>query len=209
MPEWVGICIRFAQFASQMLLVGIAAFPLYALRSNERADATVNLALGALLPILAAIALCATVGGFIVMSANMMGVTLAEIDGTMLLSMVSETDAGRAALGRLAALVTALLVLAWRTDRTGFRLCAVAVLGAVSLSTLVWSGHAAATEGVAGTVHRVSDTVHCCLPRSGWEQSCASCGCCGHRTVQHRPADRQLRRAHLRSSGVLEPLALR
>lgn len=160
MPEWVGICIRFAQFASQMLLVGIAAFPLYALRSNERADATVNLALGALLPILAAIALCATVGGFIVMSANMMGVTLAEIDGTMLLSMVSETDAGRAALGRLAALVTALLVLAWRTDRTGFRLCAVAVLGAVSLSTLVWSGHAAATEGVAGTVHRVSDTVH-------------------------------------------------
>lgn len=160
MPEWVGIGIRFAQFASLMLLVGVAAFPLYALQPSERADATVHPASGALLPVLAAIALCATVGGFVVMSANMMGVSLAEIDGTMLLSMASDTGAGRAALWRLAALAAALLALAWRTERITFRLCAVAALGAVSLSTLVWTGHAAATEGLAGTVHRVSDAVH-------------------------------------------------
>jgi putative copper resistance protein D len=160
MPEWVGIGIRFAQFASLMLLVGIAAFPLYALQRNERADAAVNPASGALLAALAVIALYTTVGGFVVMSANMMGVSLAEIDGTMLLSIATETHAGRAALWRLAALAATLLVLAWRNDRTAFRLCAAAVLGAVSLSTLVWTGHAAATEGLAGTAHRVADTIH-------------------------------------------------
>lgn len=160
MPEWVGIAIRFAQFASLMLLVGVAAFPLYALQPNERTDATVNPASGALLAFLSIIALCAALGGFVVMTANMMGVPLAEIDLTMLLSMASETDAGRATLWRLAALTAILLALAWRNERTTLRLSAVAVLGAVSLSTLVWTGHAAATEGLAGTAHRIADTVH-------------------------------------------------
>jgi copper resistance protein D len=160
MPEWVGIGMRLAQFASLMLFVGVAAFPLYALQPNERADATVNPASSALLAVLASIALCATVGGFVVMSASMMGMSLTEINRTMLLSIAIETDAGRAALWRLAALAAALLALAWRDDRTAFRLCTVAALGAVSLSTLVWTGHAAATEGFAGTIHRGADTIH-------------------------------------------------
>src|SRR3546814_19171379 len=32
--------------------------------------------------------------------------------------------------------------------------------GSVAVATLVWAGHAGATEGTAGTVHRVSDILH-------------------------------------------------
>ncbi len=35
-----------------------------------------------------------------------------------------------------------------------------AAAGSVAVASLVWSGHAGATEGAAGTVHRISDILH-------------------------------------------------
>jgi putative copper resistance protein D len=36
----------------------------------------------------------------------------------------------------------------------------LAAAGSVAVASLVWSGHAGATEGAAGTVHRISDILH-------------------------------------------------
>src|SRR3546814_2964280 len=43
----------------------------------------------------------------------------------------------------------------WSSD-----VCSSDLAGSVAVATLVWAGHAGATEGTAGTVHRVSDILH-------------------------------------------------
>jgi putative copper resistance protein D len=157
--DWGLIAIRFALYADLMLLVGLAAFPLYSFTRDEREDSKI-LPLAAPLTSLAFAGLIISAFAFALSSAAMMGVPLAEIDVTMLLSMASETDQGAAWLVRSASLAAAFACLIALRRRRSLQYGLALASGAVALATLLWSGHAAATEGALGTVHRISDIAH-------------------------------------------------
>lgn len=154
------IGIRFALFAALMLLTGLAAFPLYTLRRSERGN-----------PLLAAmfvrpqrwvcgLGLLVSTAGVLVLTANMHGVGPSSVEPEMLRTMLVETDVGAAWLVRTAALLVAAIAVRSFTRRPRIAAAVLAAAGAAALATLAWSGHAGATEGLTGTVHRISDALH-------------------------------------------------
>ena len=148
--------IRFALFAVLMFITGLAAFPLHALEPGERRDPELGSILSRPLPWLCAAALLLSLMGMVALTASMQGVGIFAIDPAMVVALVDETDVGVAWLVRMAALlVTA--VAAFRIARSPV---AATMIGAVALATLVWSGHAGASEGTAGWIHRASDALH-------------------------------------------------
>ena len=159
MTDWGLIAIRFALYADLMLLVGLAAFPLYSLTRSEREDGTI-LPLGGKLVWLAVAALPLSAAGFAISSAAMMGVPVTALDFPMLASMASETEQGAAWIVRIVALVSAMTALVVLRRSQTARYAAALIGGAIALATLLWSGHAAATEGALGTAHRIIDIVH-------------------------------------------------
>lgn len=152
--------LRFLLFADLMLVMGLAAFPLYALRPEEREDAALVAGLTAPQPWLCGLALLVSLGGMLVLTANMLGVAVTEVGPDMLAAMAFESDAGKAWIVRTLALVVA-AVAATRLGRSpAGAMRVLALAGAVALASLVWSGHAAASEGLAGAVHRIADALH-------------------------------------------------
>lgn len=159
MADWGLVAIRFALYADLMLLVGLAAFPLYSFTRSEREDGMVLL-LGGKLVWLALAALPLSVAGFAISSAAMMGVAVSALDFPMLASMASETEQGAAFLVRMAALLATLASLVLLRPSQTPRCVVAMVGGSIALATLLWSGHAAATEGALGVAHRISDIAH-------------------------------------------------
>jgi len=157
--DWGLIAIRFALYADLMLLVGLSAFPLYSLTRAER-DARKIMPIGALLIWLTVAGFLLSVAGFAIASAAMMGEPVSSLDLSMLSMMASETTVGTALKVRLAVLaavlVGLLLIRRVQPARPGFSLAG----GSVALATLLWSGHAGATEGALGIAHRISDIAH-------------------------------------------------
>lgn len=159
MADWGLIAIRFALYADLMLLVGLSAFPIYTFtRAQQEEDAVLPLTV--MLTWLAFAGLMISASGFAVSSAAMMGVPLAEIDVPMLFSMASEADQGTAWLVRTVALFAAIACLIALRRHHSLQYALALASGTVALATLLWSGHAAATEGGLGTVHRISDIAH-------------------------------------------------
>ncbi len=74
--------------------------------------------------------------------------------------LVRETEVGTAWVYRSAALLLALGVAIWMVRWPTTSAAVLAAAGSVAVASLVWSGHAGATEGAAGTVHRISDILH-------------------------------------------------
>lgn len=159
MTDWGLVAIRFALYADLMLLVGLGAFPLYSFTPAER-EASAILPLRTILAWLAVGGLLFSALGFAFSSAEMMGIPLAEIDAPMLLSMASETEQGAAWLARTASLSVAIAFLIILRRQRSLQYTVALASGAVALATLLWSGHAAATEGALGTIHRISDIAH-------------------------------------------------
>lgn len=159
MADWGLVAIRFALYADLMLLVGLAAFPLYSFTRSEREDGAI-LPLGGKLLGLALAALPLSAAGFAISSAAMLGVTVSALDFPMLASMAVETEQGAAFLVRMAALVATLAALVLLRPSQTPRYAAAMVGGSIALATLIWSGHAAATEGALGVAHRISDIAH-------------------------------------------------
>ena len=158
MADWGLIAIRFALYADVMLLVGLSAFPLYSLTHAERKIVWVQ-QLCIVLVWLAVAGLLFSVVGLAVSTAAMMDVPLTALDVSMLVSIVTETALGIAWSVRLAALVAVLagfFILQSATAKLALSLAG----GSVALATLLWSGHAGATEGVIGVAHRISDIAH-------------------------------------------------
>ena len=159
MADWGLIAIRFALYADLMLLVGLSAFPLYSFTRAER-DAREIMPIGTLLIWLTVAGLLLSVAGFAIASAAMMGEPVGSLDLPMLSMMAGETAVGTALKVRLAALTVilagVLLIRRDQTARLGFSLAG----GSVALATLLWSGHAGATEGALGVAHRISDIAH-------------------------------------------------
>jgi putative copper resistance protein D len=94
------------------------------------------------------------------LTAAMAGTGLAEVDPSLVTTLLQESAVGRALLVRVGALLLAAGAGAAvaRGLRGGF--AAAAVAGGVALATVAWGGHAAATEGSAGNLHLVADVVH-------------------------------------------------
>ena len=152
------IAIRFALYADLLVLTGLVAFSFYALTREERA--------AGILPLMYPAALLSILGlflsgiGMVALVAGMMGSSLIAIDTEVLQSLVTESSIGMAWLVRMASMVGAIMfALLLARSPTVARL---GLLASVSLAvaTLVWTGHAGATEGSFGWVHRVSDIVH-------------------------------------------------
>lgn len=159
MADLLLMSIRFALFAVLMLIAGLAAFPLHALELGERQDPELGSIISRPLPWLCAAALFLSLMGMAVLTASMQGVGIFAIDPAMVITLVSETDVGVAWLVRMAALLVAAVV-AFRIARNPVAPTMIAAAGAVALATLVWSGHAGASEGTAGRIHRASDALH-------------------------------------------------
>lgn len=153
------IAIRFGQYLSLMLLVGLSAFPLYAFRKNEKQEAILSTT-GS--PLFFWLALAATISffGFLAQVAAMMGSSIVEVDWQSIDPILFDTPMGIAWMIRMAALTTCLIAMAMISRSNPSRTMAVLITSSVALATLVWTGHAGATEGLLGIVHKVSDVFH-------------------------------------------------
>lgn len=175
MIDGLTIGIRFALYADLMLLFGLPMFGLHALRGAERLQSNV-LPLRALTIWLALLAIGLSVLSIIAMTASMAGVSLFEIDRASVNSMISETPMGNAWQARVAALLGTLYLavsLGGRNKPTWLVL--VSVGAASALASLAWTGHGAASEGIAGTRHLIADIIHL-LASGGWIGALAALG---------------------------------
>lgn len=153
------IAIRLGLYLSLMLLMGLAAFPFYALHGEERSEGRILRLKNALIGwSIAAIAL--SVLGFFALMAAMMGTSIASIDWQTSRSILYETPIGTAWLARITALFAALLAAMTIKRSDNQHLIAVTGASAIALATLVWTGHAGATEGALGVLHIASDILH-------------------------------------------------
>lgn len=152
--------VRLALFANLMLIVGLATFPLHASRPGKGEERIAGQDFTTPLRWLCTAGLLVSIAGMVVLTASMQGVGLFAIDADMVYSLVKDSDAGTAWLVRIAALVGALAATWWLHRKPGAAGWLIAGTGSIALATLVWSGHAGATEGLAGTIHRASDALH-------------------------------------------------
>lgn len=152
------IVIRFALYADLMVLAGMAAFSLYALSATERTSGILPLIRPSV--VLALIGLVISGFGMLALAAAMTGSSVWTLDGEVLREIISESAIGTAWMVRMVAMVMAVLS-ACALDRhpSAARLALLAAT-TVAIATLVWTGHAGATEGWAGTIHRLSDIIH-------------------------------------------------
>jgi copper resistance protein D len=147
------VVLRLLEYSGAAILFGSPLFFVYALPHGAApprgakavaAGATAVLALASVLAIAAQASLFA--GSFAE------GVT-SEAMG----AVVSSMAIGKVALVRAGVAALALLLLI-RRGRAAW--LGVAALGAIAAASLAWMGHAAATEGTAGAIHRLSDALH-------------------------------------------------
>ena len=154
MTEWVAIALRFGVYLDLMLLFGLAAYPLYSVGRESSASGQ-----GLFWPLaLAMLGIALSIASFIVMTASMAGVAVAELDRETLAFVVGETGHGTAFMVQALALLAAVgLAFFGRGARGGWLVAAAA---GVALGSLAWTGHAGATEEWPGALHRLSDIVH-------------------------------------------------
>lgn len=160
MGDPVLIGIRFALYANLMLAVGLAALPLYSMTQSERRGPEPMATIWRLERWLCATALILSTLGMGVLAASMQGFSLMSLEFDAFRGLIQETDVGTAWIYRSAGILVALATAIWLTRWPTVAAALLAASGSVAFATLVWSGHAAATEGVAGTVHRLSDMLH-------------------------------------------------
>lgn len=152
------IAIRFALYADLMVLAGMTAFLLYGLRGVERSSGILPLMRPAVALALFGLGLSGL--GMLTLAAAMTGSSVWAVDGETLGAIIGESAIGTAWLVRMAAMLLAVLaaMALGRNPVAG----GIALLAStsVAIATLVWTGHAGATEGWAGAVHRISDIIH-------------------------------------------------
>lgn len=153
------IALRFALYAALFAQFGIAAFGLYALPADQRGLGR-PFRYARVLPPLCLASLAFAMLGIVAHLASMAGTGWWPVDGEMLRAMLGETDLGAAWIARIAVLLAALAGSIVLRRRTTWLLGLHVLASGIAIATLVWSGHAGATEGSAGTVHRIGDILH-------------------------------------------------
>ena len=168
------IAIRFALYADLMVLAGMAAFTLYAFTAPERTASSL-IPLRPIVLVLALLGLILSGLGLLALAAEMMGADFFPVETAHVRMILVETAIGTAWIVRMLALAI-VLAAALALDRypTAMRI-AVLLAASAAIATLVWTGHAGATEDVWGTIHRLSDIVHM-LAASIWVGGIASFG---------------------------------
>ncbi len=154
--DWLLPALRFGHYALLLGLFGAMAW---------RTPLLHHLAVGEghrQRPLVVAAAIAAPVLSISVMLAGiaaMMGQAFSDLDQETVWAMLSTTPTGWAFGVRMALLLAGLVAVisAWNSP-TGT--IAAAAIYALALLTLGWSGHAAASEGLAGLAHRVNNGVH-------------------------------------------------
>lgn len=142
-----------------MATVGLAAFNLYALDKTER-DGDVALKARDIFRTLTLLGTLASIIGMLMVAAAMDGVSILSVRAEMLWMLVSETEIGTAGAVRIGALILAFLLCLTDKLTPTVLSAGVGLLVSVALASLVWTGHAGATEAALGALHRVSDIVH-------------------------------------------------
>jgi len=186
------IAIRFALYVDLMVLAGVTTFSLYALKPEERGTALLPLAKPALL--LSLLGLLLSGSGMIALVAAMTGTSLWEVDGSAFREIVTQSAIGSAWVVRMVAVAIALLAaLALGRSPRLARYCLLAS-AVLAIATLVWTGHAGATEGWTGSLHRLSDIAHM-LAAAIWIGGIAAFSWLLFQPLAHQ-SDAQIRIAH-------------
>ena len=175
MIDTLTISIRFALYVNLMLAFGLPLFGLYALKGAERLHGNV-LPLRALAIWLAATGIALSVLSIFAMTAAMAGVALLEADRASVGMMISDTPMGKAWAARMAALLVSLIIaIVMGRLKTPTWLVLVSLGSAGALASLAWTGHGAASEGLAGTRQLIADIVHL-LAAGAWLGALAALG---------------------------------
>ncbi|PTQ12689.1 copper resistance protein CopD [Sphingomonas oleivorans] len=159
MGDWPIIFTRFALYADLMLLFGLAAFGLYALRGAERGPGGA-IAFRPWLAGGAVAGLLLSAAGMLLLVAGMLGASPFEVDRETFDMVATGTPVGKSWLVRVAMLGLALLAAFAAGRGPAASLAAVALLSGVALSTLAWTGHGAMDEGMIGWAHLGADILH-------------------------------------------------
>lgn len=159
MDDPASVAVRLALYVDLMLLLGLPAFGLYALRGAERASGAV-LAFRRWIGALALIGVVLSALALMLLAASMSGTALADVDRASVDAVVTGTSIGTAWQVRIASLLAAvwLSLMGWRKPVRALVFASVAA--AVALATLAWTGHGAASEGLRGWIHLVGDILH-------------------------------------------------
>lgn len=157
--ETTVVLLRWAQYTASFVLMGGAAFALYALPAHGSSSAT---ALGWPRRILwgAAVALLlSTVLGLIAQTAVVAGSLADALTPQTLSAVLTDMAMGPSSVLRaVVALLAALSLLALRPGATAWRIAAL--LGVVATASFAWMGHGAATEGPGAMLHLGADILH-------------------------------------------------
>ena len=154
------IGLRWLQFASAVVALGLPLFRAYGLSEpGPQSARRVTVIAGLLLAV-------AALGGLLAQTAMMAGGWEAGLDPMALSYVVQSTSLGTAHVVRAGlALLGVAALLMGRGRRSGQAVAAIAFAGAVA--SFAWSGHGAASEGPVGLLHLAADIVHA-LAASVW-----------------------------------------
>ena len=155
MDDWIQPALRFLQYTLLLGLFGWAGFRVIGLRAAGGLPVddgrTTAISAAALAPVVSAVLMLASI-------AAMMGQPMTALDWSMIEAMTLSTDMGWAFMARTALLIAGLLALVAARKSAGLPIAAFCY--AAALLTMGWSGHAAATGGTLGWVHRIGNGVH-------------------------------------------------
>ncbi|MGH6617839.1 copper homeostasis membrane protein CopD [Sphingomonas sp.] len=166
MDDWPIIAVRYGLFVDLGLLFGMALFGLYGMRGADR-DGRTSIPIRPLLLALASVGAMLSGFGFGLQAAGMAGTSFTDVDQATLIMLLSGTALGWALLTRLVALSGVLICAPAIARRPVAALLPASLLSGVAVATLAWSGHGAATEGMAGWIHLLSDILHL-LAAAAW-----------------------------------------
>jgi putative copper resistance protein D len=159
MLEAAAIIFRLLQYSGATILLGSSLFFLYGLPRTGEGSAAAARWTRALLVCTAGLLALATAGAIVAQASLLAGSVSEGLKPATWLALVSAMDLGKAAVVRLGTAVAAMLLLMLLKPGRGAWWAAV-LLGALATATFPWMGHGAATEGVLGQVHLISDILH-------------------------------------------------
>jgi copper resistance protein D len=148
------LLLRFAHYFVLLGLFGMTAFRATGLRAIGLSGAPPRI-----VGIFAITAPALSAALFLVSIAAMMGKPVIDVEWSVIEAMLVTTDMGWAFLIRCLLLMLAIIPIL-RGARWRYGTAIAAFLYACALLTLPWSGHAAATEGGLGHLHRFNDALH-------------------------------------------------
>ncbi len=152
--EGVAVTLRFLVYLDLLLLAGLTLCARRTMPFEVPARMVAALAaMGALL----------TVAQFMATALAMTGGDTAMLDREMLRYLAMQTPMGISSIARfvLLALIAVVAISSLRARWT------IPSLALVAVATLAWSGHAGASEGDVGILHRASDIIHL-VAASAW-----------------------------------------